>query len=157
MFQKPGYSNKTMEALDEEICQSLIGTSYVVASELWNLIQPSTKEELEDAHPKHLLWALLMLKCYCTMPVLTRVVGGVDKKTFRKWAWAFVFAISDLKNRVVSILFGLLLSRIFSIFLTIFFATLDYFPESISKMGRPSNLLNIRRRHRLSDTRTVPF
>jgi hypothetical protein len=102
--KETGYSNKTTKALDKEICESLIGTSYDVCSEVWNLINPSETEELEGAHPKHLLWALLFLKCYCTMPILTRVVGGVDEKTFRKWTWVFVAAVAGLKPRVVSFL-----------------------------------------------------
>ncbi len=39
--KKTGYSNKTIRALDNEICESLIGTSYEVCSELWNLISPT--------------------------------------------------------------------------------------------------------------------
>ena len=100
--KKTGYSNKTIRALDTEICESLIGTSYQVCSELWNLISPTDIENLKGGHPKHLLWALLFLKCYCTEPILTRVVGGVDGKTFRKWAWLFVSAMAGLKQRVVS-------------------------------------------------------
>jgi hypothetical protein len=82
--KKTGYSNKTIRALDNEICESLIGTSYEVCSELWNLISPTDTVNLKGGHPKHLLWALLFLKCYCIEPILTRVVGGVDGKTFRK-------------------------------------------------------------------------
>jgi hypothetical protein len=39
--KETGYSNKTTRALDNEICESLIGTSYEVCSELWNLISPT--------------------------------------------------------------------------------------------------------------------
>jgi hypothetical protein len=92
--KKTGYSNKTIRALDNEICESLIGTSYEVCSELWNLISPTEIENLIGGHPKHLLWALLFLKCYCTEPI--------DGKTFRKWAWLFVSAMAGLKQRVVS-------------------------------------------------------
>jgi hypothetical protein len=103
MFDKnTGYSNKTTKALDKEICESLIGTSYEICSELWNLINPSEVELLQNAQPIHLLWALLFLKCYCIEPILTRVVGGVDGKTFRQWTWLFVGAIAALKPRVVS-------------------------------------------------------
>eukprot|EP00957_Ditylum_brightwellii_P168295 12811678-Ditylum_brightwellii.AAC.1 len=34
-----GYANKTTKRIDKEICQSRIGTSYVVCSESWNLVQ----------------------------------------------------------------------------------------------------------------------
>jgi hypothetical protein len=93
-----GYRNKTNKALDEEICQSLIGTSYLVCSELWNYIEPHNKDELKSAHPKHLFWALLFLKTYCTESILRRVVGG----GVRDWSWKFVDEISALKPRVVS-------------------------------------------------------
>jgi hypothetical protein len=102
VFGLPKYnSNKTNEALDKEICESFIGTSYNVCSELWNLINPSMKTELQGAHPKHLFWTLLFLKCYCIEPVLIRVVGGVDPKTYRKWVRLFIPAISGLKADVV--------------------------------------------------------
>ena len=97
------YRNKTNKALDKEICQSLIGTSYLVCSELWNYIEPHDKDELKNAHPKHLFWALLFLKTYCTESILRRVVGGgVDGGTFRDWSWKFVDEIFALKPRVVS-------------------------------------------------------
>jgi hypothetical protein len=103
--KETGYRNKTTKALDKEICESLIGTYYDVCSKLWNLINPSEIEELEGAHPKHLLWALLFLKCYCTMPILTQVVGGVDEKTFSASGLGiFVEAVAGLKPRVVSFL-----------------------------------------------------
>jgi hypothetical protein len=96
-----GYRNKTNKALDEEICQSLIGTSYDVCSEIWNLIDPQKKDELKNAEPKHLFWVLLFLKTYCIEPVLRRVVGGVDAGTFRNWSRKFLKEVSDLKPRVI--------------------------------------------------------
>lgn len=113
IFEKnPGYKNKTSAALDKEICQSLIGTTYNICSELWNHIDPLHNTQLQQAHPrvnlskahpKHLFWALVFLKVYDTESVLTRLVGGVDNKTFRNWSWAFVDGISSLKPRVVSV------------------------------------------------------
>ena len=98
-----GYGNKTDNVLDKEICQSLLGTSYIVCSELWNNIDPGNKSVLTNAEPKHLFWALLFLETYCTEAVLRRVVGGVDAGTFRQWSWKFVKEISDLKPKIVSI------------------------------------------------------
>lgn len=43
-----------------------------------------------------------MMKIYESESVLASMVGPVDEKTFRKWAWAFVVAISDLQDSVVS-------------------------------------------------------
>jgi hypothetical protein len=100
-FGTPGYRNKTNKALNEEICRSLIGTSYDVCCEIWNLIDPSSKERLKGSKVRHLFWALLLLKCYCIEPVLIRVVGGVDAGTFRKWSWLFAEEIAALKSRVI--------------------------------------------------------
>lgn len=100
-FRKPGYQCKTNKALDKEICQSLIGTTYPVCCEIWNMIEPSSKARLKGAQVRHLFWALLLLKNYCTEPILTRVVGGVDAGTYRKWAWLFVDEIALLKSRVI--------------------------------------------------------
>jgi hypothetical protein len=138
--KETGYSNKTAKALDKEICESLIGTSYAVCSELWNLINPSETEELESAHPKHLFWALLFLKCYCTEPILTRVVGGVDGKTFRKWTWGFVEAIAGLKPRVVSFLVDYC-SCSFN-FSRCHHCLPDYLEEPLQRLGWHCNLLD---------------
>ena len=113
-----GYKNKSDEALDKEIQESLIGTTYNVCSEIWNLIRPGERDEFAGGQPKHLFWALLFLKSYATESILTRVVGGVDKKTFRKWTWLFLGGISDLKTRVVSITYLLLLLKCYSHFLS---------------------------------------
>ena len=96
-----GYKSKSTAALDKEICQSLIGTSFNVCSELWNLIDPVNTIN-GNPQPKHLFWALLLMNTYCTEPILIRVVGGVDSGTFRKWAWLFIDKIAALKSEVVS-------------------------------------------------------
>ena len=47
-----GYTNKTTKWTDKLFCQSMIGTSYVVCSEIWNLIQVriiDAPEILEEA------------------------------------------------------------------------------------------------------------
>jgi hypothetical protein len=97
-----GYNkNKTFEALDKEICQFFLGTSYEICAELWNLIDPVLAMS-KDAEPKHLLWTICFLKNYCTKKINTRIVGGVDEKTFRKWVWIFVPVIAKLTPEVVS-------------------------------------------------------
>jgi hypothetical protein len=95
-----GYKNKTLKWIDKEICESLIGTSYEVASELWNLINPLTSVSIHSK-PKHLFWALYFKCNYTTESVSTRVVGGADKKTFRDWCWLFIEAIANLKSQVI--------------------------------------------------------
>jgi len=52
-----------------------------------------------------MLWGLLFLKSYGTEERHVAQVGGVDEKTFRKWAWYYAEAIADLAPRVVSLCF----------------------------------------------------
>lgn len=54
-----------------------------------------------DMKPCHLLWALLFLKLYATEEVLSNIAGST-RKTFRKWAWIVIEAISKLGPKVVS-------------------------------------------------------
>ena len=49
----------------------------------------------------HLLWALHLMMCYPTENQGISIIN-CDEKTFRKWAWAFIEALSSLKNEVVS-------------------------------------------------------
>ena len=53
------------------------------------------------AHPKHLLWALLMLKVYSTESSLCAIAKVKSPKTFRKWAWVFVVAMADLAEHFI--------------------------------------------------------
>jgi hypothetical protein len=99
--KRKGYKNKTTKWIDKEICQSMIGTSYGICAELWNLINP-TLSVSPDAHPKHLLWALLLMKNYSTEGMNVRVIGGADVQTFRKWSWLFIDAMAKLLPEVVS-------------------------------------------------------
>ena len=54
----------------------------------------------------HLLWALMFFKTYSVDTVLCSHAGGIygaiDPKTFRKWLWPMVYAISELEYSVVS-------------------------------------------------------
>jgi hypothetical protein len=80
--------------------RSTFGTSAAVCSRLWYLLQPG-KTMPQGASPRHLLWALMLLKIYSTESVLSTMAQGVDEKTFRKWAWMFVDEISYLEASVV--------------------------------------------------------
>ena len=112
LFGNPNANkNKTNAALDKEICESLIGTPYRVAAELWNMINPLENDQIPPgAHPNHLFWTLCFLKNYCTELVMVRLVGFVDPKTFRKWVWIFVPAIAAQRVDVVSLCCVLLYS-----------------------------------------------
>jgi hypothetical protein len=51
-------------------------------------------------HPKHLLWALMFLKCYATEAVHAANVG-VDEKTYRKWVWFYLEGITSIQKHIV--------------------------------------------------------
>lgn len=84
--------------------RSTFGTSSDVCSVLWNMLQPYTTMHQNGIVPHHLLWSLMFLKEYAHETVHCAMVGGVDEKTFRKWSWLFVDAISFLEPMVVSVL-----------------------------------------------------
>jgi hypothetical protein len=78
---------------------SLFGTSPILCTHLWGRLDPHVEMSMA-ARAKHLLWALLFLRHYGT-ETLNTTVTGADEKTFRKWVWLFVFAISNLHAEVI--------------------------------------------------------
>jgi hypothetical protein len=99
----PSNGGKKLAASTElKNCRAFFGTSFVVCADLWNRLDPVNKIS-PGSEPKHLLWSLLFMKVYSSEKVHVRLVGGVDEKTFRKWAWLFVDAIASLKSEVVSV------------------------------------------------------
>ena len=60
----------------------------------------------EGGRTKHLLWALHFLKVYPLKAPECAAVGGsagaVDAKTHKKWVWAFIDAIANCVDVVVS-------------------------------------------------------
>ena len=72
-----------------------------MASEVWDILQRESHAPENGMHC-HLLWALMSLKIYGKEKNLCTLAGGVDKKTFRKWAWAFVIAMAYIESSVVS-------------------------------------------------------
>ena len=73
------------------------GTSPEICAVLWEMLDP-----IFGGLPKHLLWALMFLKLYCAESVMRTLAGGVHEQTFRKWAWTYIDAISELQYKVVS-------------------------------------------------------
>ena len=55
----------------------------------------------EGGNKEHFLWACLQLMVYPTENVLSMLLQ-VNEKTFRKWAWSFLLALSDLECDMVS-------------------------------------------------------
>ena len=81
------------------------GTSMPIVSMVWSML---LEEDVlpEGGRPKHLLWALHFLKVYPLQAPGCAAVGGsagaVDAKTHKKWVWAFIDAIAELVDEVVS-------------------------------------------------------
>ena len=82
------------------------GTSLLIVSKVWSMLW---EEDVlpEGGRPKHLLWALHFLKVYPLQTPGCAAVGAsggaVDPKTHRKWVWAFIDAIAELVDEVVSL------------------------------------------------------
>jgi hypothetical protein len=102
--------NRASRGVDSDAAEArrfrkFFGTTLKVVETLWSLL---LCEEIRSSggRPWHLLWALYFLKVYpkegpgCA--VVSGANGGVDPKTHRKWVWAFIEAISDLIDLVVS-------------------------------------------------------
>jgi hypothetical protein len=85
---------------DERRFLATFGVAPVVCLTIWNLLI-ETSNLPPGSFEYHLLWGLMFLKLYCAESIHA-ALAGCDEKTFRKWSWAFVDAISFLKNRVVS-------------------------------------------------------
>jgi hypothetical protein len=85
--------------------REFFGTSERVVELVWELV---VRDELRPrcGRPKHLLWALHFLKVYpkqgpgCVF--VGASYGAVDTKTHRKCVWAFIDAIAELVDVVVS-------------------------------------------------------
>ena len=75
---------------------------------LWQLIV-CDKLQPRGGHPEHLLWMLYFLKVYPKQGPDCSVVGAtasiVDPETHHKWVWAYIEAITELVDVVVSLLY----------------------------------------------------
>ena len=74
--------------------RALFGITPNIAGCLCNLLHKKGLIEV-GAEPLHMLWALLLSKCYATEPV-NRVITGADEKTFSTWVWRYVNVPSKL-------------------------------------------------------------
>jgi hypothetical protein len=41
---------------------------------------------------------------YAKSEIMSRLTGGADKSTIRKWVWQFITAIASLEPQVVSVI-----------------------------------------------------
>jgi hypothetical protein len=81
------------------------GTNVLVVKKVWELLERDSLLP-EGGRPKHLLWALYFMKVYPKQSLGCSAVGAsagtVDPKTHRKWVWAFIDAVANLVDVVVS-------------------------------------------------------
>ena len=79
---------------------SLFGVTFQICFLMWCLLDVEN-EGPHGACVCHLLWTLMFLKTYDTNDNLVGTCK-VDPKTFRKWKWLMLFALTDLHHRTVS-------------------------------------------------------
>ncbi len=85
--------------------REFFGTSVLVVKTVWELLKRDSLLP-EGDRPKHLLWALHFMKVYPKQSpgclTVGASAGAVDPKTHRKWVWAFIDAVANLVDVVVS-------------------------------------------------------
>ena len=87
---------------DDKDFRSFFGAPIPIINLLWTMI--AAKGPLrKGAHPQHLLWALVFLKCYNTTTVLRRICGWPSEFNYREWCWYFIEKIADLKVDVIKL------------------------------------------------------
>ena len=72
--------------------RSFFGTNPLVCFVTWDMLSPVRPRK---SAPKHLLWALMLLKNYSTESVNAGLTD-VDEKTFRKWSLIFVNLLANM-------------------------------------------------------------
>jgi hypothetical protein len=84
------------------------GTSVRVIEILWELVVWD-KLRPKEGRQEHLLWVLYFMKVYPKQGpgclVNGASAGAVNPKTHRKWVWAYIEAIVELVDVVVSLLY----------------------------------------------------
>ena len=125
---------KSSFAIEARIFRELFGTKLHVVENVWFLLD-ELELHPEGGLPKHLLWALHFMKAYPLQAQGCAAVGGsggaVDPKTYRKWVWAYIEAISDLELEVVSLSFRVFLIKI-NTSLTHHLPTVLFFDDEIT-------------------------
>ena len=84
--------------------REFFGRSVLVVEKTWELLKRDSLLP-EGGRPKH-LWALHFMKVYPRQSpgclAVGASAGAVDLKTHRKWVWAFIYAVANLVDVVVS-------------------------------------------------------
>ena len=83
--------------------RALFGTWWTICAIMWRMIRDNCPHYLtQSARPHHLLWALAYMKLDISQEVIARSTCDTSPKTFGKWAWHFIDAMSYLEGSVVS-------------------------------------------------------
>ena len=83
--------------------RSFFGCGVEVARLAWNMLRAKSLVP-PGGLVVHYLWSLMFMKLYSSETALCAHAGGIDPKTFRKWVWPFIRALSELEYSVVSLL-----------------------------------------------------
>ena len=95
-----GFKQHMSDHVKDRTFNSFFGTTLHITYLLWCLLDVEN-EGPEGATVLHLLWALMFLKVYATVDVLSRI-SKVNPVTFRKWTWDLVFRIAGLHHDLAS-------------------------------------------------------
>ena len=108
-------------SIEERRFWSVFGVDYLVCAVAWEWLV--WKGTIPKGGRKDLfLWACLQLMVYPSENFISTLLD-VDEKTFRKWSWSFLLALSDLESDVVSN-FGIFLNVLYFITYHFFFCFL---------------------------------
>ena len=81
-------------------------TSLLIVKKVWELLERDSLLP-EVCHPKHLFLAFNFMKVYPKQSLgcldIGMSAGAIDLKTHRKWVWAFINAVANLVDIVVSL------------------------------------------------------
>jgi hypothetical protein len=102
MQRRTNYNQFTFDRRFRE----MFGCCPATVARAWNWIENvigwTGLEEYTTRKIDYLLWSLLFLKVYGKESTLSSLLGGVDEKTYRKWVWLYVVALSSLESFIVS-------------------------------------------------------
>jgi hypothetical protein len=100
------YKQSRSEKVTQRRFKAEFGVPTSVAAIVWqNVVESSFLRDnihgLKPPDPKHMLWALMLLKQYSNHETLAKAAQA-DVKTFRKWSELYLEAIAELDSTVVS-------------------------------------------------------
>jgi len=102
-LQLPGESPKRNVEYRNRIFKSWYGTKPDNVRKLWNRLYDSGWiQNLPTSEPKHLLWALYLMRVYGPNEETLAAQMRCDAKTFRKYSWYYIEGISKEAPKLVS-------------------------------------------------------